>query len=93
MARVQHREELLPAPGWMPPPRVEDRGHNVLGRLIRGPPGPARALLQPRGPLAQVAVDPFVSGLARDPVERAQLGERPHVPQVIGDELRPLVHG
>lgn len=93
MALVQQREEFLAAPGRVPAAGVQDRGHDLLSRLIRRPSRSARALLEAGRPVPQVAVDPFVPRLAGDPVERAQLGDRPHVPQVIGDELRPLAHG
>src|SRR4029453_13810265 len=61
-------------------------------RGIGRTPGPTRALLEPRRPLPQVAVDPLVASLPRDAVELAQLGDRKRVAKVIGDELRPLVH-
>ena len=93
MAFVQQREELLAAPPRVSPPRLQDRAHDLLSRLIGRAPRPARALLQARRPLAQVAVDPLVPCLARDTVQGAEFGHRLHVAQVIGDELRPLVHG
>jgi hypothetical protein len=54
---------------------------------------PPRALLQARRPVAQIAVDPLVAGLAGDAVQRAQLRDRQRVAKEVGDELRSLVHG
>src|SRR6266851_5952100 len=93
MAPVQQREQLLAAPARVPTPGVEDRGHDLLGGVPRRALWPARALFQPGRPVAQVAVDPFVARLAGYPVELAQLGDRQRVPQMVGDELRSLVHG
>jgi hypothetical protein len=92
MALVQQRQQLLAAPGRVSAPRLQDRGHDLVRRLVGRPSRSARALLQPGWPLAQVPVDPFVAGLSGDPVQRAQLGDRELLAQVIGDELRPLVH-
>jgi hypothetical protein len=64
MAFVQQREELLATPGRMPVARVEDGRHNLLGRLIRRAVRPPRALLQAGRAVAQIALDPFVPGLA-----------------------------
>src|SRR4029453_8114198 len=44
MALVQQREQLLAPPAWVPAPGVEDGGHNLLGRVPRRVPRPARAL-------------------------------------------------
>src|SRR5207247_2455062 len=90
---AQQRQQLLATPARMSPSGVEDRAHDLLGGLIRRAPRPPRGLLQAGRAVAHVAVDPFVAGLPRDAVERAQLGDRPYVAQVIGDELCPLVHG
>lgn len=51
MALVQQREKLLAAPARVPAPGVEDRGHDLLGRVPRRVPRPARALLQPGRPV------------------------------------------
>ena len=91
MALVQRREEFLASPGGMAAPGVEDRRHDFLGRLIRRAPRPARA--QAGWPVAKVALDPFVAGLAGEAVVFAQLSDRQRVAQVVGDELRSLVYG
>jgi len=51
-----------------------------------------RSLLQTGRTIVKVAVDPLVAGLASDPVELAQLGGSERALQVVGDELRCLVH-
>jgi hypothetical protein len=73
--------------------RLEDRRHDFLGRLIRRAARPPRVLLQAGGAVAQIALDPLVPGFAGDAVVVAQLGDRPPAPQMLGDELRALVHG
>ena len=93
MALVQQREEFLATPGRMASPSVEDRRYDLLRRLLRRAPRPARALLQAGRRLAKVALDLLVAGLARDAVVLAGLGDRQRVAQVVGDELRSLVHG
>jgi hypothetical protein len=55
-------------------------------RGIGRTPGPTRALLEPRRPLPQVAVDPLVASLPRDAVELAQLGDRKRVAKVFRNE-------
>src|SRR5207245_6233064 len=45
MPLVQQREELFAAPARVPAPGVEDRAHDLVGRLIRRAPWPPRALL------------------------------------------------
>src|SRR5205823_14563698 len=52
-ALVQQREKFLATPGRMASPSVEDRRHDLLRRLIRRAPRPARALLQAGRPLAR----------------------------------------
>jgi len=91
MALVKQRQEFLASPGGMAAPGVEDRRHDFLGRLIRRAPRPARA--QAGWPVAKVALDPFVAGLAGEAVVFAQLSDRQRVAQVVGDELRSLVYG
>jgi hypothetical protein len=55
--------------------------------------GPARVVLEAGGPAAQVAVDPFVARLTRDAIPIAELRDGLGLAQVVGDELRALVHG
>ena len=93
MAPVQQGQELLPAPGRVSTPSVQNRIDNLVGGLIRRAPRAARAFLQARGAEAQVAVDPLVAGLAADAVQCAQLRDGQCVAKEIGDELRALVHG
>src|SRR6266705_3556224 len=92
MALLDQRQELLAAPGWMTSPRFKDCGHNFFRSSIRRLLRSSGSLLEPGGALAQVAVDPFVAGLARYAVHIAQLGDAQHLAQVICDELRSLVH-
>src|SRR5262249_7604547 len=89
----QQSEELLTTPARVPPTGLQDRGHDLIRRRIGPAPRPARSLLQTGRPVAQIALNPLVPGLTSNPVERAQLGDRQRVAQVIGDELRSLVHG
>jgi hypothetical protein len=56
MALLQQGGELLAAPARVPAPGLEDRAHDLLGRLMRRAPRPARALLQAGRPVAQVAI-------------------------------------
>ena len=42
--------------------------------------------------MAQIAVDPFIPGLARDAVQVAKLADVEGFPQIIGNELGSLVH-
>ena len=93
MAPMQQRQEFLATPGRMSAPRVEDRRHDLLGRLIRRAARAAGALLEPGRALAQIALDPLVPGLARYPVVVAQLRDRPSTPTMLANELRSLVHG
>ena len=51
------------------------------------------AILEALRAVVQIAIDPFVAGLATDAVIRAQFADRQAAPEVIGDELRLLVHG
>src|SRR5262249_56582824 len=60
LALVQERQQFLAAPGWVPAPSVQDRGHDLVGRLIWRASRTPRALLQARGPVAQVPVDPLI---------------------------------
>ena len=93
MAPLQQRQEFLAPPGRMPAPRLEDRRHDLLGRLIRRAARSARALLETGRALAQIAFDPLVPRLARHPVVVAQLRNRPSAPKMLANELRSLVHG
>src|SRR5262245_30003191 len=51
-----------------------------------------RSLFQARRAVAQVAIDQLVASLARYTIALAQLGDAKALPQVVGDELRSLVH-
>src|SRR6266581_3089603 len=81
MALLDQRQELLAAPGWMTSPRFKDCGHNFFRSSIRRLLRSSGSLLEPGGALAQVAVDPFVAGLARYAVHIAQLGDAQHLAQ------------
>jgi hypothetical protein len=90
---LEERPQLLAAPDGVPMASLQDRGHDLVGGLIRGAMGTARALLQAGGPEAQVAVDPFVARLAGDAIAIAELRDRLGLTQVVGDELRALIRG
>jgi hypothetical protein len=74
----------------MMPARLKNAIDQRLRRFVRtrvrtsAPIGQARALL--------VAVDPFVGGFPADVEAIGELGDRLQAAQVIGNELRPLIH-
>src|SRR5262245_43306749 len=74
VAFTQDRHQLLSAPRWMPAPGFDDRRHHMVGCVARRGVGPAGALFKALRAVDEGAVDPFVSGLTADAVERAELG-------------------
>ncbi len=73
VALMDDREELLSAPGGMAAAGFEERLYDLGCGFIRRLPGSSRAFLETRGPKPQIAVDPFIGGLAGDVVELAEL--------------------
>ena len=92
VAPLHHCQQLLAAPGGVAPARLKQRLGHLIGRAIRRELRPARALLQPCGPLPKIALDPLVGGLTRYAIQIAQLGDAQHLAQVICNELCSLVH-
>ncbi len=56
IALVQQGQELLAAPAWVSVSGLEDRGHDLLGGLIRRAPRSARALLQAGWPVGDASL-------------------------------------
>ena len=90
---LEEDPQLLAAPPGMPLASLQDRGDDLIGGLIGSAMGTARVFLEAGGPEAQVAVDPFVARLAGDAIPIAELRDRLGLAQVVGDELRALIHG
>ncbi len=93
VALVDDREELLAAPGGMAAAGFEECPYDLGCGFIRRMPGFSGAFFETRWPEQKIAVDPFISGLARDTVELAELRDGKGLSQEIGDELRSLFHG
>jgi len=64
VALMHDREEFLAAPGRMPATGFEERRDDLRCGLIGRLPGPSRPCVETCGSEVQVAVDPFVGGLA-----------------------------
>jgi len=71
--------------------RDQTRRHGCVNSLRLPMPGPA-AIQQPKHCLGAVAIQPFVAGLAADPVAHAQHTERRLGPQTRRHKLHPAVH-
>jgi hypothetical protein len=81
------------APRGMMGAQIDQRPNDVLRRTIGRRIGPGGAILEAWRAIVQIAIDPFVAGLAPDAVIRAQFADRKTSSEVIDDELRLLVHG
>lgn len=66
--------QLLRAPGWMLPSRVEDRRPPMVGRVVGRGAGPTGARFAALRAVREIAVDPVVAGRAADAGERAECG-------------------
>src|SRR5262245_2603780 len=85
-------EQLLRTPGAVPVTRFKQRCDDLRVGLVWRVMRLTRSLFQARRAVAQVAIDQLVAGLARYIIALAQLGDAEALPQVVGDELRSLVH-
>jgi len=86
-------EELLATPGGMAAASFE-KGLNDLGcGFIRRMLGSSGAFFETRWSEPKIAVDPFIGGLTRDPVELAEFSDGKGLSQKVGNELCSLFHG
>src|SRR5215470_519270 len=89
---LHERNQLLRTPARVATPRLNDRLDNVRCGLIGTCVRSSRSFLKSSRALLKVALDQSVAGLAAYAVASAQLGERERLTEVVGDELRLLVH-
>lgn len=93
MTLVDDCEELLAAPRGMAATGFEEGLNNLGLGFIRRMLRSSGTFFETRWTEPKIAVDPFIGGLARDPVELAEFGDGQGLSQEIGDELGSLVHG
>src|SRR5436190_1595173 len=92
MTLREDSQQLLRPPGGMMPSHLDDRRHEIVGRLVRTTLRSSRLIRQARRPAVLVSIDPFVGGLAADAEAVRELRDREHVALVVRDELHALVH-
>ena len=72
MMLLQNRQQFLTAPGGMALARLKNRGHDVLRGLIGRAARFKGTLVQTGGSVSKIAVNPFITALTTDLVERAE---------------------
>src|SRR5258708_4971485 len=92
VAPLDHRQELDRAPGGVVAAQFDQRVDDVLRRTIGRRIGLGRSILESLRTVVQVTLEPLVAGLAANAKVRAKFSDRLALSEVIGDELRLLVH-
>jgi len=74
MAWAEDRHQLLGSPGRMSLSGFKDRRHHIVRRVAGRRAGPTGSLFEALWAMGEMAVNPFVPGLAADAVKFAELG-------------------